>query len=137
MLQSYKPAPLTINLNPVVHTKNFGACKIEVVPKLFFVIINKIQTLNVFCYTFSMQNMFKDSNGKIVIAQKPNLPSIVWFVSYIASYLPLHDSLLAFFSLISFGALFTWAWLEIFSGVNLFRRLLGIVVMIVILIYRL
>ena len=111
--------------------------QIEVVPKLFFVIINKIQTLNVFCYTFSMQNMFKDSNGKIVIAQKPNLPSIVWFVSYIASYLPLHDRLLAFFSLISFGALFTWAWLEIFSGVNLFRRLLGIVVMIVILIYRL
>ena len=84
-----------------------------------------------------MLNMFKDSSGKIIIIQKPNLPLIVWFVSVIASYLPLHDSLTAFFSLISFGALFTWTWLEIFSGVNLFRRLLGITVMAALLISRL
>lgn len=73
----------------------------------------------------------------IVIIQKPNLPIIVWFLSFLASYLPLRDSLIAFFSLVSFGALFTWAWLEIFSGVNLFRRLLGISVITILLISRL
>jgi len=83
-----------------------------------------------------MLNIFKDSNGKIVIAQKPNLPLVVWLVSVVVLYLPLRDSLVAFFSLVSFGALFTWAWLEIFSGVNLFRRLLGIIVMTVLLVSR-
>ncbi len=31
---------------------------------------------------------------------------------------------------IAFGALFTWAWLEVFQGVNYFRRALGLVVLI-------
>jgi len=35
--------------------------------------------------------------------------------------------------LVAFGALFTWAWLEIFDGANWFRRLLGITVMAVLL----
>ena len=84
-----------------------------------------------------LRNIFKDKNGRIVIAQKPNLPIIVWFVSFVASYLPFRDSVISFLALFSFGVLFTWAWLEIFSGVNLFRRLLGITVMIVLLIIRL
>lgn len=71
-----------------------------------------------------------------IIAQKPNLPIIVWFVSFV---------LLQFFSigvvhtllaLISFGAIFTWAWLEIFQGVNAFRKVLGGVVMAFILLSR-
>ena len=84
-----------------------------------------------------MRNIFKDKNGKIVIVQKPNLPIIVWFVSFIASYLPFRDSVLSFLELFSFGVLFTWAWLEIFSGVNIFRRLLGLTIMISLLIIRL
>nr|WP_223805582.1 hypothetical protein [Pseudanabaena sp. UWO310] len=33
-------------------------------------------------------------------------------------------------SLLAFGALFTWAWLELFDGVNYFRRLLGLLVLL-------
>ena len=32
---------------------------------------------------------------------------------------------------VAFGALFTWAWLELFDGVNYFRRALGLVVLTV------
>jgi hypothetical protein len=31
---------------------------------------------------------------------------------------------------IAFGAIFTWAWLELFDGVNYFRRALGATVLI-------
>jgi len=32
--------------------------------------------------------------------------------------------------LVAFGALFTWAWQEMFEGVNYFRRALGLVVLV-------
>ena len=73
---------------------------------------------------------------KFVIVQKPNLPLIVWFVALIISKLPLHLLLVKILELISFGAIFTWAWLEIFFGVNYFRRILGGVVMLVIIYIR-
>ncbi|HEY9908282.1 MAG TPA: hypothetical protein V6D18_11845 [Thermosynechococcaceae cyanobacterium] len=30
----------------------------------------------------------------------------------------------------AFGSLFTWAWLELFQGVNYFRRSLGLIVLL-------
>lgn len=80
-----------------------------------------------------MRNIFKDKQGKTIIAQKPNLPLIVWFFSFVISLLQIHDLVTQLTSAISFGALFTWAWMEIFSGVNLFRRILGSVIMAYIL----
>lgn len=80
-------------------------------------------------YFMNMQRFFRDSQGKIIIVQKPNLPLIVWFVSFVVARLPLHAMVLQLAGTISFGALFTWAWMEIFSGVNMWRRLLGSVVM--------
>ena len=76
----------------------------------------------------SILNIFKDKNGKVIIAQKPNLPIIVWFFSFILSKLPIHPTLIHLTEAISFGAIFTWAWMEIFSGVNTFRRILGVIV---------
>lgn len=78
----------------------------------------------------------KKNKKKFVIAQKPNLPLIVWFVTLLISKLPLPLILIKIFALISFGAIFTWAWLEIFSGVNYFRRILGGVVMFIIIYLR-
>jgi hypothetical protein len=65
-----------------------------------------------------------------VIVQKPNLVLKVWFVSFILSKLFSEYSL---FDVVAFGSIFTWAWLEIFDGVNNFRKGLGIVVMIIVL----
>lgn len=42
-----------------------------------------------------------------------------------------HWSTLA--QVLSYGALFTWAWLELFEGVNYFRRALGLTVLLVVI----
>lgn len=75
-------------------------------------------------------SFFKDQDGKVVIGQWPNVPLYTWFGAMAGGWLPLAEKVLVLLDLISFGALFTWAWLEIFSGVNLWRRFLGSVVMV-------
>lgn len=82
---------------------------------------------------FQWQDIFRDKNGKFVIAQKPNLPIIVWLVSFIMARIDVNQTVTELAEYISFGSLFTWAWLEIFEGVNLFRRALGLVVMVFLL----
>ena len=75
---------------------------------------------------------FRDSAGKIVIAQMPNPPILVWLSATLLQLFPfpasgnIHSGLDA----IAFGALFTWAWQELFQGVNYFRRSLGWVVLL-------
>lgn len=75
------------------------------------------------------KKLFLDKSGKVVITQRPNLPIIVWAAARLALFLPITPPISDLVSLIAFGSLFTWAWLEIFSGVNSFRRILGMVVM--------
>lgn len=84
----------------------------------------------------TITRIFRSKEGKIVIAQWPNLPLIVWAVALAAKQLPLNATFAELADLIQFGAIFTWAWMEIFQGVNLFRRGLGIVVMAAILHFR-
>ena len=70
---------------------------------------------------------FRDSEGKIVIAQKPNLPLLVGLAAIsLKVWLP-SDQIQTVFTLIGYGALFTWAWQELFDGVNYFRRALGLI----------
>ncbi len=76
------------------------------------------------------KSIFKDKDGNVVIAQKPNLPIIVWFFSFLLGKLAIYPLVTELAQYVSFGALFTWAWLELFEGVNIFRRVLGAVVMI-------
>jgi hypothetical protein len=78
---------------------------------------------------------FRDSEGKIVIAQKPNLPILVGLTATLLQSLTsgkLHTGL----DLVAFGALFTWAWQELFQGVNYFRRALGGVVLVSLLTFK-
>ena len=78
-----------------------------------------------------------DDQGRIVIAQTPNVPLIGWFVLLPASFLiaepPFHD-LLAFFRA---AFLFTWAYLELTQGVNGLRRTMGALVIAFLVISRL
>lgn len=67
--------------------------------------------------------------------QRPNLPIIVWAVCFLLSKV-FDGSFEKFFDIIAFGAIFTWAWLEIFQGTNIFRRILGLVVMVIIIFSR-
>lgn len=79
---------------------------------------------------------FKDAQGKVVLAQKPNLPLVVAGVATLLqkfiNYKVLSDGL----NLISFGALLTWACLEAFEGVNYFRKALGFFTIILTILAR-
>ncbi|MBX9254554.1 hypothetical protein H1Q63_11455 [Desmonostoc muscorum CCALA 125] len=76
---------------------------------------------------------FRDSDGKIVIAQMPNLPLIVWIVTSLLALIFTSGKINTVLEILANGSLFTWAWLELFQGVNYFRRALGLVVFIVII----
>jgi len=73
---------------------------------------------------------FRDSDGKIVLAQMPNLPLIVWIVTSLLALIFTSGKINALLQLLANGSLFTWAWLELFQGINYFRRALGLAVLI-------
>lgn len=73
---------------------------------------------------------FRDSEGQIVIAQKPNLPILVGLTATALTFLPTSDKLHIAIEAVAFGTIFTWAWLELFQGVNYFRRSLGLIVLV-------
>ncbi|MBE9060413.1 hypothetical protein [cf. Phormidesmis sp. LEGE 11477] len=71
--------------------------------------------------------IFRDSEGNIVVAQPPNLPVLVGVAAAILQSLLPSGQLQRAAELFAFGALFTWAWQELFDGVNYFRRALGLI----------
>lgn len=80
---------------------------------------------------------FRDGEGNLVIAQKPNLPILVWGAATLLQLIGFDGKIQAGLELIVFGTLFTWAWLELFQGVNYFRRSLGLIVLISLLVPKL
>jgi len=85
-----------------------------------------------------LSNFFKDKNGRVVIAQTPNLPLIGFILFTVFNYAWSNNQpkMHYLFELLSFGFIFTWAWLEITSGVNYFRRTLGLLVLIMVIWFR-
>ncbi len=79
---------------------------------------------------------FRDSSGQIVLAQPPNLPIIVWGVASLLKLVFTTGEISTGLDLVAFGSLFTWAWEELFQGVNYFRRALGLLVLVGILASR-
>ncbi len=73
---------------------------------------------------------FRDSDGKIVIAQMPNPPLILWIVASLLTLVFTSGKINVALDVLANGSLFTWAWLELFQGVNYFRRALGLAVFI-------
>ncbi|MCA9342792.1 hypothetical protein KC950_02140 [Candidatus Saccharibacteria bacterium] len=75
-------------------------------------------------------HIFKDKNGNVVIVQKPNIPLIVWFILAMLGYF-ISDGMVGLaLDYIVAAALMLWALLEVFYGINIFRRILGIVVLV-------
>ena len=75
---------------------------------------------------------FKNQRGETEITEGPNLPIIVFAIALAIAFIST-GLLRELSALIAFGALFTWAWLEIFDGVNYFRRGLGIFTMLLLM----
>ncbi len=80
--------------------------------------------------TTLVDKTFRDNDGNIVLAQMPNLPLIVWIVTSLLTLIVTSGKINTVLDLVAYGSLFTWAWLELFQGVNYFRRALGLVVLI-------
>lgn len=73
---------------------------------------------------------FRDSSGQIVIAQMPNLPILVWLAATLLQLILPNGTIQTALDLVAFGTLFTWAWQELFEGVNYFRRAIGLIVLV-------
>lgn len=83
---------------------------------------------------YKLLNFFKDKHGRIVLFQIPNWPLTLWFIFSIINLIWTNSPSRVHYLLhmLSFGFIFTWAWLEITSGINHFRRTLGVFVLIAI-----
>jgi hypothetical protein len=75
-------------------------------------------------------DIFRDQEGKVVLAQMPNLPLITWIVASLLKIIFTTGKINIGLEVLAFGALFTWAWEELFQGVNYFRRTLGLLVLV-------
>lgn len=73
---------------------------------------------------------WKDKHGKVVLWQNPNIPLWTWIIATALTYLLPTGKPQDIAKIIAFGAIFAWSWLEISSGVNYFRRTLGLIVLI-------
>jgi hypothetical protein len=78
-------------------------------------------------------NFFRDSNGEIVIGQLPNLPLIIWVAASLLKLIYKTGQINFGLDILAAGSLFVWAMLELFQGVNYFRRTLGLIVLIALL----
>lgn len=79
---------------------------------------------------YSIAKLFANKHGDIVVFQRPNAVAIVALVATFLSIILPYGTWNFIASLISYGAIFTWAWLELFEGDSLFRRALGCAVLI-------
>lgn len=80
---------------------------------------------------------FRDSEGQIVIAQMPNLPLSVGLVATLLTLIVTTGKINLALELVAFGSLFTWAWEELFQGVNYFRRALGLIAIVGLIAWKL
>ena len=74
------------------------------------------------------QKFFRDKAGKVVVLQPPNAPIIAAFACGIAA-LGTHGVLGRLATVGFYGFLGVWALLEAVTGVNAFRRTLGLLVL--------
>jgi hypothetical protein len=78
----------------------------------------------------SLDRFFQDDKGNVVIIQPPNIPITVWTIATILKLVVNNGSLYATLDALSYGSIFVWSLMELFQGVNTFRRTLGLVVLV-------
>jgi hypothetical protein len=77
---------------------------------------------------------FCNDEGKLTIAQFPNLPILLALFFIACGFIPgLNSDFKTIVSYLASSFLFVWAYLEIAQGINYFRRALGTIVMIILI----
>lgn len=74
--------------------------------------------------------IWKDKTGNVVLWQNPNLPLWSWITTTAFGYFIKRGYIAQVLDILALGSLITWAYLEARSGVNFFRRFLGILVLV-------
>ncbi len=74
-----------------------------------------------------------DKHGKFVVAQKPNVFLWIWIAGFLLSIISQTNTVIRDISWIAGISIIIWAILEIGWGVNYFRRLLGLSVLLLII----
>jgi hypothetical protein len=77
-----------------------------------------------------LDQVFRDTSGKFVLIQPPNLLIIVWLGSTLLKMIFITGRVNVGLDAVAFGSLFAWAWEELFQGVNYFRKGLGLLVLV-------
>ncbi|MCY7368108.1 MAG: hypothetical protein LH474_08145 [Chamaesiphon sp.] len=78
--------------------------------------------------------LFRDGTGEIVMSQPPNLPILIWGAATLLKLFFKTGQIKIALDLLAFSSLLYWSFLEITQGANYFRRDLGIVVLIALII---
>ncbi|HEX5797724.1 MAG TPA: hypothetical protein VFX79_00055 [Candidatus Saccharimonadales bacterium] len=81
----------------------------------------------------NITKFFKNSNGRVVIVQWPNAFVLIWAGLSMLSKVA-NDEISANIALLATISLLIWAYLEIKNGESPFRRVLGAIVLIFIVI---
>jgi len=79
------------------------------------------------------QKFWEDSHGKVVVWQKPNIWLMSWFITMILGWFVPAGFIQKTLGWISLAALVIWALLEIKDGVNYFRRTVGLLVILLLI----
>jgi hypothetical protein len=77
-----------------------------------------------------LDNFFRDKDGQVVIGQPPNIPIIIWLVASLLQLVFKTGQVNSGLDILAIGSLLVWSILELFQGVNYFRRTLGLIVLI-------
>jgi hypothetical protein len=77
-----------------------------------------------------LDQVFRDTSGKVVLIQPPNLLIVVWLGSTLLPMIFAVGRIGIGLDAVAFGCLFAWAWEELFQGVNYFRKGLGLLVLV-------
>jgi len=75
-------------------------------------------------------DFFRDAEGRVVIWQWPNLTLYGWIILRLLGLVVAKGHLRNMCEQLSTAFLFTWAFLELTKGVNYFRRVLGLAVLL-------
>ena len=82
------------------------------------------------------QKFWEDKHGRVVVWQKPNLWLSIWFATMVINWFLPNGWLIKALGWASLGSLIIWATLEASRGVNYFRRLIGMLVLLSIVLTR-
>jgi hypothetical protein len=77
-----------------------------------------------------IDHFFKDDKGNVKVFQIPNLLLLVWIVLLIVNIFLLHSSFLPV-RMLTTAVIFAWSYNEARSGISMFRKSLGVVVLVV------